>query len=70
MRRKRSDGIPPSLLFIAQWEQRIAKQKQVIEELGSKGRSTAETQAALEQQQETLAKLRNHAEIMKELTKL
>jgi uncharacterized coiled-coil protein SlyX len=56
-----------SLRFIADWEQRAAKQKQVIEQLKRRGRSTAEAEATLAQQQDTLATLRNHAEIMRDL---
>ena len=66
MRRGRSDD-PISLRFVADWEQRVAKQKDLVDELKRKGRSTAQAQAALNQQLETLAKLRNHADIMQTL---
>lgn len=66
MRRGRSDE-PISLRFVADWEQRVAKQKDLVDELKRNGRSTAQAQAALNQQLETLAKLRNHADIMQTL---
>jgi uncharacterized coiled-coil protein SlyX len=66
MRRRRSDEVM-SLRFIANWEQRVAKQKQAIDQLKRRGCPTAEANAALDQQQETLAKLRNHADLMQAL---
>jgi uncharacterized coiled-coil protein SlyX len=59
---------PISLRFVANWEQRVAKQKQLIAELKLRRRSTAQAEAELQQQLEVLAKLRNHAEVMQELT--
>lgn len=69
MRRKRSNGIPPSLHFIADWEQRIAKQKQLIAELKRKDRPTELAEAELRKHLRVLAMLRNHCDISLELRK-
>ncbi len=66
MRHEHSDE-PISVRFIADWEQRIVKQKQLIEQLKSDGRQTAKAEILLRQQQQTLASLRNHADIMHDL---
>ena len=69
MRRKRSDGIPPSIRLIADCEQRIAKQKQLIAELKHKGHATDLAEAELRKHLLVLAMLRNHCDISVELTK-
>jgi hypothetical protein len=68
VRRKRSDGIPPSIRFIADRERRIAKQKQLIAELKRKGRPTELAEVELRQHLMVLAMLRNHSEIALKLT--
>jgi hypothetical protein len=67
MSRKRSNGVPPSLQFIADRKQRIAQQKQLIAELRRKGRSTVEAEAELRNELRTLAMLHNHLELIAEL---
>jgi hypothetical protein len=64
---KRRRGKSESLRFIAECEQRVARQKQLIEQLKRWGRSTEEAEGTLRQQHEMLATLRNHADIMRDL---
>jgi hypothetical protein len=68
MSRKRRNGAPQSLQFIADRKQRIAKQKQLITELKRKGRSTVEAEAELRNELRTLLMLRNHLELVTELS--
>ena len=69
MKRKRSHGIPPSLQVIADWEQRIVKQKQLIAELKRNNCPTELAEAELGKHLRVLAMLRNHSEIALDLTK-
>ena len=69
MRHKRINGVPLSLQFIADREQRIVKQKQLIAELKRKGRSTEQAEAELRRELLALATLRNHSDLSLELTK-
>jgi hypothetical protein len=65
-KRKSADG-GSSLRFIAQWEERVAKQAQLIAELKSKGRPTKQAEATLKAYKQSLNALRNHAELMRTL---
>jgi hypothetical protein len=65
-RRKSADG-GMSLRFVAHWEERIAKQEQLIAELRNKGQSTNKAEGTLKTYKETLIKLRNHADLMQDL---
>jgi hypothetical protein len=56
-----------SLRFVADWEQRVERQKQLVSELRRSGRSTAMAEATLRRQEQSLATLRNHSDIMQEL---
>jgi hypothetical protein len=64
---KRRRGKSESVRFVAECEQRVAEQKQLIEQLKRRGGSTEEAEGALRQQHEMLATLRNHADIMRDL---
>jgi hypothetical protein len=64
MARRRSADGAMSLRFVAQWEERVAKQAQLIAELKSKGRPTKQAEATLKAYQQSLQALRNHAELM------
>lgn len=68
MSRKRSNGTPNSRQFVVDREQRIAEQKLLIAELQRKGRSTAQAEAELRRELLALTMLRNHFEVMTELT--
>lgn len=68
-RKNGKNGVPLSLQFIADREQRIAKQKQLIAELKGKGRSTAHAEAELRRELLALATLRNHSDLSMELAK-
>ena len=58
-----------SLQFIAEQEQRIAKQKQLIAERKHKGRSTELAEAELRRELQALAMLRNHCDLSLALMK-
>jgi hypothetical protein len=57
------------LYFIAEVEQRIKKQKQIIARLKRKGQPTAEAEAVLLGFERSLLQLRNHWDVMQELMK-
>ena len=69
MTRQRDTGMPPSLRFIVDREQHIAKQRELIAELKRKGRSTVQAEAELRRELLALAMLRNHRDLSLELTK-
>ena len=69
MRRRTERDIPLSLRHIADWEQRIVRQKQLIVELQLKHCSTAQAEAELQRLEHTLIMLRNHHDVMQNLTK-
>jgi hypothetical protein len=56
-----------SLRFVEDWEQRVERQKQLIAELRKTGRPTGPAEAVLKREEQSLATLRNHSEIMQEL---
>jgi uncharacterized coiled-coil protein SlyX len=64
---RKSDDGQMSLRFIAHWEERVAKQEQLIAELKSKGRPGTQAEATLRLYRERLQALRNHAEVMSSL---
>ena len=68
MRRRTERDIPLSLRHIADWEQRIVRQKELIVELQLKRRSTAQAVAELQRLEHTLVMLRNHHDVMQNLT--
>jgi ATP/maltotriose-dependent transcriptional regulator MalT len=53
--------------FIAASENRISRQKQLIEHLKRKGRPTEIAEAVLKQFEASLQQLHNHVEVMQEL---
>jgi hypothetical protein len=55
--------------FVADREQRIAKQRQLIADLKKRDRPTGQAEAILKRHEEALTTLRNHADIMQELLK-
>jgi hypothetical protein len=57
------------LRFIADAEQRIKQQKQMIAQLRRKGQSTAHAEAVLLSYEQSLLQLRNHWDVMQELMK-
>ena len=59
---------PLSLRFIAEWEVRVAGQKQLLHELKKK-RQPSHAEANLLRYEQTLLQLRNHLEITQELAK-
>jgi hypothetical protein len=65
-KRKSADG-EMSLRFIAHWEERVAKQEQLIADLQKKKRATHQAEATLKSYQKSLAMLRNHADLMSSL---
>ena len=69
MTRQRDTGMPLSLRFIADREQHIAKQRELIAELKRKGCSTVQAEAELRRELLALAMLRNHRDLSLELTK-
>jgi hypothetical protein len=62
-KRKSADG-EMSLRFIAHWEERVAKQEQLIADLKRKRRPAREAEAMLIVYKKSLHMLRNHAELM------
>jgi hypothetical protein len=60
-------NLPLSLRFIADWEERVSRQKQLVTELKEKGQPTKHAEAALKEYQASLLQLRNHAQIMLEI---
>jgi hypothetical protein len=60
---------PLSLRFIAEWEARVAGQKQLLHELKRKRQPTHQAEANLLRCEQTLLQLRNHLEIIQELAK-
>jgi hypothetical protein len=65
--RRSRNSDPLSLRFVADWEERIRKQRQLIRELKRKGHSTQSAEATLKQQEKTLYTLHNHSQIMRQL---
>jgi hypothetical protein len=62
MARKRStNDMSLSLRFIAQWEERVEKQKKLIAHLRRNRRPTGAAEINLRQQERTVAILRNHS---------
>lgn len=55
--------------FIAESENRISRQKQLIENLKRKRKPTETAEAVLKQFEASLLQLRNHMEVMRELMK-
>ena len=68
MSRKRSNGERQSHRSLAEREQCVTDQQQLIAELKRKGRSTAQVEAELRKELLALTMLRNHFEVMTELT--
>jgi hypothetical protein len=67
-RRRRITGeMSMSLGFIADREQRIARQRQLIADLKKRGRPTGQAETILKRHEDALRTLRNHADIMQEL---
>jgi hypothetical protein len=66
-RRRISGEMSMSLGFIADQEQRVTKQRQLIADLKNRGRPTGQAEAILKRHEEALTTLRNHADIMQEL---
>jgi hypothetical protein len=61
---------PLFLKFIADCEERITQQHQVIAGLKQQGLSTSHAEGDLEKQKASLRELENHAEVMRFLLKL
>ena len=55
--------------FVAEWEQRVLKQEQIIAQLKIKGKLTREAEAELESHKRTLLQLRNNAALSRDLLK-
>jgi hypothetical protein len=68
-RKNGKNGVPLPLQFIANWEQRILKQEELIAELKQNGRSTKRAEGVLRNQLRALAMLRNHSDLSLELSK-
>ena len=58
---------PTALQRLAEWELRVAQQKQLIADLTTKKGRTASAKAVLKDYERTLLQLRNYAEVMQEL---
>ena len=68
-RKNGNGGVALSLQFMADREQRIDKQKQLIVDLKRKGRPTELAEAELRRELLALAMLRNHCDLSLALTK-
>ena len=69
IRAKSGDGMELSLRFVAEGAQRVTGQKRVIESLKRRGEPSAQAEAELERLEVMLRRLRNHLEIMGELSR-
>lgn len=67
-KRRSNHKIPTTLQRLAEWELQVDQQKQLIADLKVKKRRTASAEAALEDYERILLQLRNHAELMRDLT--
>ena len=63
MRRKQKDA-PLAARFIADWEMRVLRQREYIEQLKDRGLSTKRAERDLQRVEATLLQLRNHSEVM------
>jgi hypothetical protein len=66
-RRKRVNGPPLLLRYVAACEEQVSLQRELITDLKEKGQSTKRAEAALMEYQDLLLQLRNHAQIMQEI---
>jgi hypothetical protein len=55
--------------FIAESEQRILRQRQMVERMRRKGQPTEQAEAVLKGFEASLLQLRNHVDVMQELMK-
>ena len=68
MKRQRSgEDVLRSNRYVADVEQRIIRQRQLVAELQRKGRSTVAVKAELQRLEHSLMMLRNHREILQGL---
>lgn len=70
MRRRRlGNDLTLSLQFIADWEERVLLQRQLISRLEEKRKPTGQAELVLKAFERTLQQLQNHSEIMQKLMK-
>ena len=63
------NSMPLSLRVIAEWEERVFQQRELIADLKLKGQPSKSAEASLQQDQAFLEQLRNHWHTMQELLK-
>lgn len=68
-RRRKGNALDLSRQFIADWEGRILRQKQLISRLQTKGKPTEQATLVLKRFENTLLELQNHSEIVQVLMK-
>ena len=64
---RRENDLRRAMHFVDEGEQRIAKQQQLIFQLKTKGRSTKQAKAVLEQLHRTHLQMRNYLETLQSL---
>jgi hypothetical protein len=68
-RRRLENDLSLSLRFIADWEGRVLRQKQLISRLEEQQKPTGPAELVLKGFERTLQQLQNHSEIMQKLMK-
>jgi hypothetical protein len=66
---RHDNSMPLSLRVIADWEERVFQQRQLIADLKLKGQPSKAAEAGLQRDQAFLDQLRNHWQTMQELLK-
>jgi hypothetical protein len=65
---KGRDGVALSLQFVAEGERHVSRQQRLVASLRERGQPSAEAEVDLARLETMLRRLRNHLEMMRELT--